>query len=227
MLQDDDTGRFSRVDYPVVLFDFDGTLADTGAAVMRTAKAVLAERGIEASPEDLRKLIGPPLIPGFRETFGVTQVLAEELTQTYRDLFDVTVTSKDYPPIDGVPELLDALAAEGRRLAIATSRKEEGARYMVRALGWEDRFECVMGLHEPARLTKADSIRDALAYMGVSASDAVMIGDRRNDIEGARTCGVSVVGVYTGAAHPGEHDAADVSCASMREVAYVLGCCAI
>lgn len=218
-----DAGRFACAECPVVLFDFDGTLADTGAAVMRTARTVLAKCGIDAAEDDLRKLIGPPLVPGFRDTFQLSQAMAEELTQAYRDLFDVTVTPRDYPPIEGVRELLDALAAEGRRLAIATSRKEEGARQMVEALGWTHRFECVMGLHEPGRVTKADSIRDALGFMGVSACDAVMIGDRQNDIEGARTCGVSVVGVYTGAAHPGEHDAADVACLSMWEVAHVLG----
>ncbi|MDO4437108.1 MAG: HAD hydrolase-like protein [Coriobacteriaceae bacterium] len=219
----DCVGRFALVERPVVLFDFDGTLADTGAAVMRTAKAVLAERGIEASPDDLRKLIGPPLVTGFRDTFQVSQAIAEELTVAYRALFDKKVQPSDYPPIPGVPELLDALEQEGRRIAIATSRKEDGARRMVDALGWTHRFECVMGLHEPYRLTKADSIRDALAFMDADAQDAVMIGDRFNDIEGARACGAPVVGVYTGAAQPGEHDAADVACSSMFEVARVLG----
>lgn len=94
---------------------------------------------------------------------------------------------------------------------------------MVDQLGWTDRFECVMGLNEPVRLTKADSIRDALEYMGVDAADVVMVGDRLNDIEGAHACGVPCIGVYTGAAQPGEHDAADVSCGSMLEVARVLG----
>lgn len=59
-------------DRSVVLFDFDGTLADTGGAVMRTARAVLRARGIEPTDADLRKLLGPPLVSGFERAFGVT-----------------------------------------------------------------------------------------------------------------------------------------------------------
>lgn len=210
-------------DRSVVLFDFDGTLADTGGAVMRTARAVLRARGIEPTDADLRKLLGPPLVLGFEHAFGVTHDTALSLTQEYRELFDKTVTPSDFPPIDDVPFLLDRLTLAGRRMSIATSRKESGARSMVDQLGWTDRFECVMGLNEPVRLTKADSIRDALEYMGVDAADVVMVGDRLNDIEGAHACGVPCIGVYTGAAQPGEHDAADVSCGSMLEVARVLG----
>lgn len=171
----------------------------------------------------LRKLLGPPLVSGFERAFGVTHDTALSLTQEYRELFDKTVTPSDFPPIDDVPFLLGRLTLAGRRMSIATSRKESGARSMVDQLGWTDRFECVMGLNEPVRLTKADSIRDALEYMGVDAADVVMVGDRLNDIEGAHACGVPCIGVYTGAAQPGEHDAADVSCGSMLEVARVLG----
>lgn len=216
-------GRFGIDRYPVVLFDFDGTLADTGMAVMRTAAAVLRERGIEPAEDDLRKMIGPPLVVGFRDVFGVTQPVAEGLTAAYRERFAREVTVADFPPIPGAPELLRALQAQGRRLAVATSRKEESARQMIDQLGWTPLFEAIAGMHEPERLTKADSIRGVLAQLGVRPVDAVMIGDRFHDIEGAREVGCAVIGVYTGAAVAGEHDAADAACRSMAEVAALLG----
>lgn len=218
-----DVGRFGIERTPIVLFDFDGTLADTGAAVMRVARAVLRDVGIEAAEADLRKMIGPPLVVGFRDNFGVSEAQAEELTAAYRALFAREVRPADYPPIPGVPELLDALERQGRRMAVATSRKETSAREMIGELGWSERFACVMGMDEPARLTKADSIRAALAAMGAEPADAVMVGDRANDIEGAHEVGVPCVAVYTGAALPGEHDEAEVACADMVEVASVLG----
>lgn len=58
------------------------------------------------------------------------------------------------------------------------------------------------------RETKADSVRDALAALGATADDAVMIGDRFNDVEGAHAMGVPCIGIYSGAAAPGEHEAA-------------------
>lgn len=222
-MRETDAGRFAKGRTPVVLFDFDGTLADTGAAVMRIARAVLHDVGIEAADADLRKMIGPPLVAGFRDNFGVSQEQAEELTAAYRELFSREVRPSDYPPIPGVPALLDALGREGRRMAVATSRKETSAHEMVRELGWFDRFACVMGMDEPVRMTKADSIRAALACMGVESGDAVMVGDRLNDIEGAHEVGLPCIAVRTGAAIPGEHDAAEVVCADMGEVARVLG----
>ena len=216
-------GSFDIGRYPVVLFDFDGTLADTGMAVMRTAAAVLRDRGIESAESDLRKMIGPPLVVGFRDVFGVPQSMAEELTAAYRERFAREVTVADFPPIPGVPDLLRALHAQGRRLAVATSRKEESALQMIGDLGWTPLFEAIAGMHEPERLTKADSIRRALAQLGVQPADAVMIGDRFHDVEGASEAGCAVIGVYTGAALAGEHDAADAACRSMDEVAALLG----
>ena len=51
-------------------------------------------------------------------------------------------------------------------------------------------------------------VRDALAALGATADDAVMIGDRFNDVEGAHAMGVPCIGIYSGAAAPGEHEAA-------------------
>lgn len=218
-----DVGRFGIERTPVVLFDFDGTLADTGAAVMRIARAVLRDAGIEAAEADLRKMIGPPLVAGFRDNFGVSEAQAGELTAAYRALFAREVRPADYPPIPGAPELLDALERQGRRMAVATSRKETSACEMIGELGWSERFACVMGMDEPVRLTKADSIRAALAFLGAEPADAVMVGDRANDIEGAHEVGVPCIAVHTGAALPGEHDAAEVACADMAEVASALG----
>lgn len=216
-------GSFDIGRYPVVLFDFDGTLADTGPAVMRIAAAVLRERGIEPAEADLRKMIGPPLAVGLRDVFGVAQPVAEELTVAYRARFAREVTVADFPPIPGVSELLRVLHGQGRRLAVATSRKEESARQMINDLGWTPLFEAIAGMHEPERLTKADSIRCVLEELGVRSADAVMIGDRFHDIEGAREVGCAAIGVYTGAAVAGEHDAADAACHSMDEVAALLG----
>ena len=109
---------------------------------------------------------------------------------------------------DGVPELLDGLAARGKRMAVATSRMEAKCIDMVRELGLSQ-FEAVVGMNPPqGRETKADSVRDALAELGMTACDAVMIGDRFNDVEGAHAMGVPCIGIYSGAAAPGEHEAA-------------------
>lgn len=143
---------------PVVLFDFDGTVADTGRAVMTSTRKTLAARGFsEAQMGDLCRMIGPPLWKSFHDFYGFSReeslVVADEL---------------------GLSQ-----------------------------------FEAVVGMNPPqGRETKADSVRDALAALGVTADDAVMIGDRFNDVEGAHAMGVPCIGIYSGAAAPGEHEAA-------------------
>ena len=125
----------------------------------------------------------------------------------YRAFFD-ELGPEEYPVFDGIPELLDGLAAQGKRMAVATSRMEAKCIDMVHELGL-CQFKAVVGMNPPqGRETKADSVRDALAALGVTADEAVMIGDRFNDVEGAHAMGVPCIGIYSGAAAPGEHEAA-------------------
>ena len=125
----------------------------------------------------------------------------------YRAFFD-ELGPEEYPVFDGIPALLDGLAAQGHHLAVATSRMEAKCIDMVGELGL-CQFEAVVGMNPPqGREIKADSIRDALTALGACADDAVMVGDRFNDVEGAHAMGVPCIGIYSGAAAPGEHEAA-------------------
>ena len=72
---------------PVVLFDFDGTVADTGRAVMTSTRKTLAARGFsEAQMGDLRRMIGPPLWKSFHDFYGLTRcrLPVEELSRLLR-----------------------------------------------------------------------------------------------------------------------------------------------
>ncbi|VWL94070.1 5'-nucleotidase [Collinsella aerofaciens] len=188
---------------PIVLFDFDGTVADTGRAVMASTRKTLAARGFsEAQMGDLRRMIGPPLWKSFHDFYGFTREESLVVADEYRAFFD-ELEPEEYPVFDGISELLDGLAAQGHRVAIATSRMEAKCIDMVRELGL-CQFEAVVGMNPPqGRETKADSVRDALAALGATADDAVMIGDRFNDVEGAHAMDVPCIGIYSGAGRRG------------------------
>ena len=160
---------------PVVLFDFDGTVADTGRAVMTSTRKTLAARGFsEAQMGDLRRMIGPPLWKSFHDFYGFTREESLVVADEYRAFFD-ELGPEEYPVFDGIPELLDGLVAQGHRLAVATSRMEAKCIDMVHELGLSQ-FEAVVGMNPPqGRETKADSVRDALAALGAAAGDAVMM----------------------------------------------------
>lgn len=209
---------------PVVLFDFDGTLANTQPAIMRVVSEVLARRGIFLTEVQMLPLIGPPLEDGIRMVSSVGEDEALRIAAEYRTLFAQTVTAVDIPLFPGTVELLDALAAAGKRMAVATSRLEASTIELLGGLG-VSHFEAVCGRVPGVRQTKAESIAAALAALGARPEDAVMVGDRIYDVLGAAELGIPCIGVYSGAAAPGEHEEARAAavCSDMFEVARVLG----
>lgn len=211
--------------YPVILFDFDGTVVNTEPAILRVAGEVLRRNGYEIPDVVvMRRMIGPPLEEGFSLISGVGAEEARSMSLEYRALFDEILVPADYPVFEGVRELLDGLQAQGKRLAIATSRMEQTACRMVRELGLTQ-FDAVIGRVDGLRYSKAESIAAALAALDCDARDALMVGDREHDVLGAAELGMPCIGIYSGAALPGEHERAGAAaiCSSVAELASCLG----
>ena len=198
-----------------VLLDFDGTLADTRAAIVGTAERVLRERGLtEDEIGDAGRLVGPPFPAAFSQVYGMSAEEAREVGLRYRELF-TALGAASHPLFPGIRELLGDLRASGRRLALTTSRSDASARRFLEEEGIAGLFEAVVAQTDPARADKAHLVADSLAALGCPASDAVMVGDRFYDVEGARANGVPCVGArYGGTAAPGELERAGaVACA--------------
>lgn len=88
---------------PVVLFDFDGTVADTGRAVMTSTRKTLAARGFsETQMGDLRRMIGPPLWKSFHDFYGFSREESLVVADEYRAFFD-ELGPEEYPVFNGVP----------------------------------------------------------------------------------------------------------------------------
>lgn len=211
-------------DYPVVLFDFDGTVANTQPAIYRVASTVLRNHGYDHDDASLRLMIGPPLEEGFTLVGGMDAAEARACADEYRAIFHDTVTPDEFPLMPGMNELLDGLVAAGKRLAVATSRMEDSARAMARVLGLTQ-FEVIAGRVHGVRYSKAESIEAAIMAMRVSAHDTLMVGDRMHDVIGAAEWEIPCVGLYSGAAHPGElEDAGAVAtCHSVAGLSELLG----
>ena len=224
-----DSNRVARAprplsEYPVVLFDFDGTVADTQPAIFRVAIQIMREHGYDPDPSKMLSMIGPPLEDGFALVCGMDKDEARECADAYRELFSRTVTPDEFSLMPGMRELLDGLVASGRRVAVATSRMEASAQEMVASLGLTQ-FEAVIGRVHGVRYSKAESIEGALQALRVPARDAVMVGDRMHDVIGAREWEIPCIGLYSGAAYPGELEEAGAvaTCHSVKELAQLLG----
>ena len=194
---------------PCVLFDFDGTLADTKPAIADTARRVLREWGMtDDEIADPGRLVGPPFPAAFSIVYGMSDEDAAEVTRRYRAIC-AKLGLETHMLFDGMAELLHSLKAADKRLAITTSKREEMAHAMLADNGVEQLFDVIVGQTDPTRADKTTLLGDTLAALGCSADEAVMVGDRFYDVEGAAANGVPCVGVYLGGTAPkGELEAA-------------------
>lgn len=201
-----------------LFFDLDGTLTDPMEGITRSVEYALRHFGIEvADRRELCPFIGPPLADSFRERYGMNEAKTAAAIAKMREYFAPKGIFENelYP---GIPELLADTAAAGCVNVMATSKPEPFARRIAEHFDIARHFRLIAGSDlDGSRTSKAEVISHALAQLRIAPEEAVMIGDRRYDIEGAAAAGLESVAVGWGYAAPGEleatrpgHFAADV-----------------
>lgn len=185
--------------YQYVLFDLDGTLIDSEQGITESASYALAKFGIIEDPENLRHFIGPPLFQSFSVFYGFSEEKSAKAVEYYREYFGEKGVYQN-TVYDGIETLLQKLHAEGKTLILATSKYEYYAKLIIEYLGFSKYFTFAAGsLKDGRRGTKAEVITYILEQMGITdRSRAVMIGDRKHDIEGANETGLDSIGVLYG-----------------------------
>lgn len=183
-----------------LLFDLDGTLTDPMLGITRSVQYALRRFGIEV--DDLRTLcrfIGPPLKESFRDFYGMDDEQATRAVALTREYFAPRGIFENRL-YEGIPELLTELQAAGCMLAMATSKPEPFARQIAEHFHLADRFILIGGATmDGTRTAKRDVVRYVLGALDVEdPTAAVMIGDRRYDIEGAAAEGIASIGVLWG-----------------------------
>lgn len=182
-----------------VIFDFDGTLCDTGVGVKKSAKYALDAFNISAPEwEELDFFIGPPLLVTFQERFEQSAADAEKLVKKYRERYtNIGLYESEF--YDGIAQLLQRLKNDGILLGIASSKPINYVEELLIKADLRDMFDCVSAVSFNADCESKQNIIDrCLGELGVEPSDALMVGDRFYDIDGARECGVDSVGVLWG-----------------------------
>jgi phosphoglycolate phosphatase len=207
------------------LFDFDGTLADSFAAITASTNHVRTSYGLPALPEaEVRKFVG----------YGLANLLAdlvpgapvEEAIARYRE-HHAGVMVSETRLMSGVAETIPELAHRGLRLAVCSNKRVEFTRELVRTLGLGDYFTCVLGPDDVGQRPKPDPamLLEGLTRLKVSANDAVYVGDMIVDVQTAKAAGVPVWLVSpdeTGSSTPVEDLGADRVLRSFRELLTLL-----
>lgn len=179
------------------LFDIDGTLVDTTAAIREALTEVLRQEGVAPTWEEIKR--GWTLPAADRMQLWVpdrerAEVLATRYVERYLALQDSL--SKPYP---GMAATLDGLAARGTPLGVVTSKRRATAIRTLAVFGLE-RFFHVIVCEEDAPLPKPDPapLLLAAARLQVSPAATVMIGDGDVDVRAGRAAGMLTAGALWG-----------------------------
>jgi phosphoglycolate phosphatase-like HAD superfamily hydrolase len=170
-----------------VLFDLDGTLVDSLTVTFESIREVVRTRtGRTLADEEIYARFGPPdheILAGFLPT-GTEREAFQDLLRSYaRHLPRIAL----FP---GVPDLLDAAASRGLRLALTTGRGGESTRLILANLGLLGRFEAVVpGDGLPPKPAPA-GIRRTLELLGERPGAAIFVGDTVKDVLAAKAAGV-------------------------------------
>lgn len=187
-----------------ILFDFDGTVFDTAEGITKCVQYALNKMGIEAELSELMCFAGPPLVDMFAQKYGMDTEQAKKATELYRERYK-PIGWKECKPFEGMHELMLKLKKEGKKLAIATSKPQHLAEQILDAYNMLDDFDIICGAEfDGTRSQKWEVIEFVLNKFGITADDAVMVGDRKYDVIGAKKCGLDCVGVRFGYAEEGE-----------------------
>ena len=186
--------------YENIIFDFDGTVCDTGVGVMRSAKYALESFGYPVG-DDLSELscfIGPPLLVTFQEKYGAQPQEAEELVKKYRERYTDTglFESEMYP---GVEAMLKGLKKDGFKIGIASSKPQTFVERLLEHFDILELFDAVCGVTFAADcVPKSDIIAACMEKLNAEPESTLMVGDTRFDIEGARLDRIDSAGVLWG-----------------------------
>lgn len=183
---------------PTALLDLDGTLTDPYPGISGSILYAIDRLG--RPPVDdatLRAAIGPPLEASFAAMLG-DAVLARQALAYYRERY-APVGLYENKVFDGIPEALGELKRAGVQLFVASSKPRVFCERIIEHFGLGSFFVRVHGSElDGARTDKGELIAHVLQTEAIDPAGAVMVGDRRHDIGGARKNGLRSIAVGWG-----------------------------
>lgn len=183
-----------------IIFDFDGTLFDSRIGIISGVKAALDYLDIAHPNEEvLTSFIGPPLGKSFKQHFNLSDNDVQIAITKLREYYGVKGIYESVA-YEGMEELLQALLANNKSLAIATAKPTVYANRILTEKKWDRYFTSVQGSSLSGELyPKKRTIQQAVVDLKVfEKEEAVMIGDTLYDIKGAEEVGVQSIAVNYG-----------------------------
>ncbi len=184
-----------------VLFDLDGTLADSLVDLAASVNFALATKGFPAHEvEEFKYFAGdgmPKMIERALPSEHRNENVVQELLSIFLPHYAIHYADNTYA-YEGVPQLVDALKAEGFIVAVVTNKQQDMAEKVVTKL-YGDKFDLIFGKREgiPAKPDPTAAIM-AMEELGVTSEECVFMGDSGMDVATAVNSGAVPVGELWG-----------------------------
>lgn len=183
-----------------VLFDLDGTITDSAEGIINSFQFALAKFNIHVEDKDeLKRVIGPPLKDSFMNLYSLSEQNANIAIEAYREYYKEKgiYENKLYPNIKSFLHILKLI---NKKIILATSKPTEYAIEILKYFSIFDYFTDVIGsTFNEDRQEKIDVMRYALEKNNISnLAYAIMIGDRKFDIEASNALNIDSIGVLYG-----------------------------
>ena len=188
--------------YQTYVFDLDGTLLDTLGDLAASTNYALRTHGMsEHSLDDVRRFVGNGVRVLMERAVpqGAENPQFEAAFQTFRTHY-MQHSLDTTKPYDGILETLEALKAEGCRLAVVSNKMMAATQELCRHF-FRDTIEVAIGEHEAQGIRKKpapDTVNEAFRQLGVGKERAVYVGDSDVDILTARNSGLPCISVLWG-----------------------------
>ena len=185
--------------FPLIIFDWDGTLADSTAVIKRALQRSAEDLGYPI-PTDAQAsfIIGMGLRPALEHAIPT---LREDdlvpLTERFRQHF--LAGENEIVLFEGVPEMLSSLKSRGHWLAVATGKSRRGLDRAFDTLGLRELFIASRCADEGFSKPHPGMLHALFDQTGMTAKDSVMIGDTTHDLQLAENAGSASIGVTYGA----------------------------
>jgi phosphoglycolate phosphatase len=188
--------------YQTYVFDLDGTLLDTLGDLAASTNYALRTHGMpEHSLDDVRRFVGNGVRVLMERAVpqGAENPQFEAAFQTFRTHY-MQHSLDTTKPYDGILETLEALKAEGCRLAVVSNKMMAATQELCRHF-FRETIEVAIGEHEAQGIRKKpapDTVNEAFRQLGVGKERAVYVGDSDVDILTARNSGLPCISVLWG-----------------------------
>lgn len=182
----------------IIILDFDGTLGDTTAVILKTMLGTIQELGLpERSEQECLTMIGLRLTEVPAKLFPGLDLEPDLYALTYRRLFNEYNVEGAVELYPNVVETLTALKDRGLVLTIASSRSNASLNAYIKNLGLTDTITYVLGGNDVQEgKPHPEAVNRTLRELGFKPEEAIVVGDTVFDIHmgrnaGTRTCGVT------------------------------------